>query len=140
MPKRNRFAIANASLPELPTELWNKITKPLSKTLADVACVRLLNKRFAKEYEWELLRAGINVALAARTRKLTAKCGDANENLATSNPHRLANSAQLRGELIGEGRLHLLLFQMVKEFMEYIDVQDAHPMRLALAALRATRC
>tara|TARA_B100000902_G_scaffold370907_1_gene396427 strand:- start:823 stop:1245 length:423 start_codon:yes stop_codon:yes gene_type:complete len=140
MPKRNRFAVASVSLPELPTELWNKITKPLSKNLADVACVRLLNKRFAKEYEWELLRAGINVALAARTQKLTAKCEEANTNLAMSNPHRLAHSAQLRGELMGEGRLHLLLFQMLKEFMNHVDLQDAHPMRLALAALRATRC
>ena len=140
MPKRNRFAVASVSPPELPTELWNKITKPLSKTLADVACVRLLNKRFAKEYEWELLRAGINVALAARTRKLAAKCEDANENLAISSPLRLANSAQLRGELIGEGRLHLLLLSMLKEFMECVDMQDSHPMRLALAALRATRC
>jgi hypothetical protein len=126
-----------ALLPELPPELWNKITKPLTTNVPGCSRVRLLNKRFAEEYEWELLRAGIKAQLAFRKRQLEEKRARADERLAATSSHRLANVSTLQGELCGEGRLELFLMVMVREFMPYIS--GAHPMRLALTALRETR-
>ena len=135
MPKRNRAQAAGASLPELPPELWKMIIKPLSQELASCACVRLLNKRNARAYEWEMLHAGLRAELDARKRKFEAQRERNSASLEPDDIMRLSHLSKLQGDLCGEARLHVFILGMVKECLGHLE-GDVHPLRLALTALR----
>ena len=138
MPKRNCTQAAGATFPELPPELWNKITKHVTLDFNDCASVRLLNKRNAEEYEWEMLHAGIRAELDARRRKFEARRVSDDAHLEADNPMRLAHLSRLQGDLCGEGRLHVFMLGMVRECMNHLQ-GGVHPLRLALMALRKLR-
>ena len=95
--KKCARAEQTALLPELPPELWNKITNHLTRDFADCACVRLLDKRNAEEYEWQMLHAGFRVELEARRRKFEAKRVSADAQLEAGDPMRLAHLSRLQG-------------------------------------------
>jgi len=136
--KRRAKGEQTALLPELPPELWNKITKHLTLDFNDCASVRLLNKRNAEEYEWEMLHAGFRAELDARRRKFEAKRVSDDAHLEADNPMRLAHLSRLQGDLCGEGRLHVFMLGMVRECMNHLK-GGVHPLRLALIALRKLR-
>ena len=110
------------------------ITKPLTDNVAGCSCVRLLNKRNAREYEWELLHAGVRAELEARKRKFEAKRASNDARLEADDPMRLAHLSKLQGELCGEARLHVFILGMMREFLPHMT--EGHPMRLALKVLR----
>ena len=135
MPKRNRAQAAGAALPELPSELWKMITKPLSQELASCACLRLLSKRHARAFEWEMLHAALKAEFAARKRKFEAQRERDSAGLEADDVMRLSHLSKLQGDLCGEARLHVFILGMVKECFGQLE-GDVHPLRLALKALR----
>lgn len=131
------------ALPELPAELWDNITSRLTANVAGCACVRLLNKHNASEYEFELLGAAVKAEFAKRRRGFEQKRERADARVEPESVMTLGNLGKLHGELTGEARMQSFLFGMVKRILQLTTpkaklVGSSHPMRMALAVLRDT--